>query len=193
MILIKQIVFAMFVIVQFSIIVYYRVMTSRRVRSVADGGRDRWLRLRNTLIIATVLPTFFSVDTVLSGQLSEKITFTSAALGTLTWLSSILLYVWSRNVLSAEFNPSVVIYQNHKLVTSGPYSICRHPIYLSYLGSFVGALLVTFSFSVIIGGGIGVIWMLARIGSEEQKLIREFGNAYIEYQKRTGMLFPKIG
>jgi protein-S-isoprenylcysteine O-methyltransferase Ste14 len=55
-----------------------------------------------------------------------------------------------------------------KLVTGGPYTIVRHPYYFGFLG------LALVSWAVII----------SQIKSEEEELIKKYGNKYKEYQER---------
>src|SRR5687768_2634489 len=160
LIMIREIIFIFLVALQFSVVVYYRIKASRSNRQLTTGKRDQWLLIRNGLIIFTVSISFYSIDTILRNPLSENIAYITTIGGSILWLSSILLYIWSRNTLNTQFNSSVVIYEDHKLITSGPYSISRHPIYLSYLGAFMGVTLLTFSLFTAIGGAIGAIWML---------------------------------
>ena len=37
-----------------------------------------------------------------------------------------------------------------------------------------------------------VLHFLSRLKNEEEMMIEQFGDKYIEYRKKTGMIFPKI-
>jgi protein-S-isoprenylcysteine O-methyltransferase Ste14 len=80
----------------------------------------------------------------------------------------------------------------HTLVTSGIYSVIRHP---SYLGLLVNSLGWTLAFR----SGVGVLLTLllipplvARIRAEERLLRTHFGDAYEAYCRRTSRLIPGL-
>lgn len=77
-----------------------------------------------------------------------------------------------------------------KLVTNGLYAYVRHPLYTAGL-VFIWAmpemtlnrlvLWVVFSLYLVIGAFF-----------EERKMVKEFGQAYIDYKAKTPMLLPKF-
>jgi protein-S-isoprenylcysteine O-methyltransferase Ste14 len=81
----------------------------------------------------------------------------------------------------------------HKpLRTDGLYSIVRHPLMLCDIfwplglslmcGSMIGVVLTPAWFLVI--------WVLTHV--EEESLVREYGDAYREYQSHVPRLFPRV-
>ncbi len=80
------------------------------------------------------------------------------------------------------------------LVTSGPYTISRHPIYLGALLAFLGASLLLSSFwcTVVAGPLLGFFYFTYACGIEEPVLLSRFGHEYREYQERTALFveFP---
>jgi protein-S-isoprenylcysteine O-methyltransferase Ste14 len=77
-----------------------------------------------------------------------------------------------------------------KVVTTGVYSIVRHPQYL-------GGLLAHIGFSFLLSGlysllstplVVAVVYFISR--KEETELTREFGQEYLDYKKKTPMLLP---
>ena len=80
----------------------------------------------------------------------------------------------------------------HRLVTSGPYRLIRHPGYLSYLLSMIG---IGLALSSLIGLGLVVLvipFMLWRIKREEKMLVAEFSNEYQLYMKKTKWLLVPL-
>jgi protein-S-isoprenylcysteine O-methyltransferase Ste14 len=82
---------------------------------------------------------------------------------------------------------------NHELIESGLYKYIRHPGYLGQLIIFLG---ISISLSnwisvllMIIPVSLGYIY---RIRVEEKFMIENMGSKYIDYQKRTKKLIPKI-
>jgi len=76
----------------------------------------------------------------------------------------------------------------------GIYKYIRHP---QSLGEFPLYVAISFAlnswFLVIITLIYILIYLPIMVHFEEQDLIKRFGDAYREYQKRTGALFPKFG
>lgn len=73
----------------------------------------------------------------------------------------------------------------HRLVTSGPYRLVRHPGYLSYIASMTG---IGLTLSSLIGLGLVILVMpfiLWRIQHEEGMLVAEFGEEYQAYRRQT--------
>ena len=66
------------------------------------------------------------------------------------------------------------------LVTSGPYAIVRHPIYLSYVIADIGYNLQEWSFVTVLMVLAGWVSLIYRIDAEEQILSRDPGwSAYV--------------
>jgi protein-S-isoprenylcysteine O-methyltransferase Ste14 len=79
-----------------------------------------------------------------------------------------------------------------KIVTTGVYSIVRHPQYL-------GGLLANIGFSFLWSGlysllstpvVVAVVYLISR--KEETELTQEFGQEYLDYKKRTPSLLLKL-
>ena len=81
----------------------------------------------------------------------------------------------------------------HRLVTSGPYRLVRHPGYLSNL-----LCLASVGLAVSSLGGLGLSWFVVplivqRIAREEEMLIAELGQEYGRYRQRTRWrLIPRV-
>src|SRR3984893_19093507 len=95
------------------------------------------------------------------------------------------LRIWPVFVLGRRFSGLVAIQPGHTLVTTGMYSVIRHP---SYLGLLVNSL----GWGLAFRSGVGVLLtaltmlpLLARIGAEERLLRLQFGDEYAAYCART--------
>jgi protein-S-isoprenylcysteine O-methyltransferase Ste14 len=102
------------------------------------------------------------------------------------------LRLWPVFVLGNRFSGLVAIQPGHTLVTSGVYSVIRHP---SYLGLVVNSL----GWGLAFRAGVGVLLaalfippLLARIDAEERLLNAQFGAEYDAYRARTSRLIPGI-
>ncbi|MDF1573691.1 MAG: isoprenylcysteine carboxylmethyltransferase family protein [Bacteroidales bacterium] len=78
------------------------------------------------------------------------------------------------------------------VIHTGVFRIVRHPIYLGAILFYLGAAII--SMSMASGAFILVIiaFYIAICKYEERALKEAFGNDYLEYKKKTGMLFPRL-
>lgn len=77
---------------------------------------------------------------------------------------------------------------NTQLITSGPYRLCRHPLYFFGTLIFVAHPHMSHALALI------TLWLLLYfwIGSyiEERRLVQQFGDPYLQYQATTPRLIP---
>ena len=84
-------------------------------------------------------------------------------------------------------------YKTNKLITSGPYSLCRNPLYFFSLLGGAGVGLCTECATlaaVIIAAFIGIYPVT--IKREEERLLAIYGDEYRAYMASTPRFFPKI-
>jgi len=114
-------------------------------------------------------------------------------LGALLLAGGITLLGLAHYHLGRSFHSLVGSKDEHQLVTSGPYQWIRHPIYTAYLMNYIGGGLLTANLVLTIVPVIFFGFMIInRIPREEQIMREEFGQEYLDLEKRTGRLFPKF-
>ena len=78
-----------------------------------------------------------------------------------------------------------------ELVTSGPYSRIRHPIYtgliVAMLGSAIAVSIVWALVLVVVGA-----YFVYSARREEAMMLQQFHEQYAAYMARTGMFLPKV-
>lgn len=83
--------------------------------------------------------------------------------------------------------------KNQQLVTYGPFSVTRNPLYVFSLIGFSGLALMSGHLTVVIliSGGF---WFMYKnlIQREEEFLKLEFGQGYIDYTRRTPRFWPNF-
>ena len=78
-----------------------------------------------------------------------------------------------------------------ELITDGVFRIMRHPIYTGAIMFYLGAILITLSI-VSAAFWLVIVAFYILIARYEEKILSEaFGEAYSDYKKKAGMLFPK--
>lgn len=83
--------------------------------------------------------------------------------------------------------------KNRELVTTGPYSITRNPLYLFSTIGAVGVGLMFGSVAAAIGlGVIAYFILIATAGKEAEHLGALFGARYENYARATPLFWPKL-
>jgi protein-S-isoprenylcysteine O-methyltransferase Ste14 len=106
-------------------------------------------------------------------------------------LVSLGFWSWTQVALGKEWSPQLQLREEHHLVTTGPYSQIRHPLYTAMLGYGISLALVTANWIFIILAVAVIAGLLVRVPKEEQMLIEEFGEEYKAYMQGTVRFFPK--
>jgi len=82
-------------------------------------------------------------------------------------------------------------HRTETIVTTGVYSIVRHPQYLGGLLAHVGiSFLLSTWFSLLVTP-LMVLLVCFISKKEEKELVREFGKPYKDYKKNVPMFLPK--
>jgi len=115
------------------------------------------------------------------------------------WLSvfllvcSVLIFARAHTDLKKNWSPTLEIYAEHKLVTSGIYSYIRHPMYASQLLWVLAQPLLLQNW---LAGPLDLVFFipfyLLRVRTEEKMMADTFGEQYAEYVGKTGRLIPKF-
>jgi protein-S-isoprenylcysteine O-methyltransferase Ste14 len=109
------------------------------------------------------------------------------AVGFWVQIVGLALWAWAFSKLARSYG---IVAANRGLVTSGPYSIVRHPLYTAYIIGGVGYLMQSASIRNLVVDLIAVGWQVVRIAAEERHLD---GPEYAAYRARTRWrLFPGI-
>lgn len=142
------------------------------------------LYLGGTLVYV-IIPDWISWAYI---ELTPVVRFFGAGVAVL----SIALVAWIHRVLGRQYSAKHEIQKGHQLITVGPYSRVRHPMYttlnlFSISMSLVSSNLLLILFSVLVA--LPFPWIAMR---EEAMLTDQFGDEYRTYMKRTGRFLPPI-
>lgn len=113
-----------------------------------------------------------------------------APVGLLICVAATGLVVWGYVVLPS-FRVAARIDEQHRLMTSGPYAIVRHPVYVGIILLYLGSMLALPSIGFLLQAVLNAIAYRARAKAEEEVLVQAF-DEYEAYMARTGGLVPKL-
>jgi protein-S-isoprenylcysteine O-methyltransferase Ste14 len=111
--------------------------------------------------------------------------------GFILGLVSLGLWTWTQVALGKAWSPQLQLREGHHLVTSGPYTRVRHPLYTAMFGFTISLALVAANWIFVAFGALMIVGIYVRVPHEEQMMLAEFGEEYQAYMQRTGRLFPK--
>ena len=134
---------------------------------------------------------FFASLLIFSGSAEASMALPLALSGCLLAVAGAALVVRSR----AELGPawSFVPTADRGLVTTGPYRLVRHPIYLGLALLAMGEALAFSSWPAFLVVLCGIVPTFAwRARAEEALLSRTFGERHALYRKRTRMIIPYL-
>jgi protein-S-isoprenylcysteine O-methyltransferase Ste14 len=105
-----------------------------------------------------------------------------------SWLQ-IMVY----KTLGDSYSQDVMIMKDHRLITSGPFKLIRHPQYLFQILLDIGGGIATLSYIVIIIAVIEIPFLIMRALLEEKLLSKHFKEAFAVYKNKTRFMIPFIG
>jgi Putative protein-S-isoprenylcysteine methyltransferase len=165
---------------------------SRDIKKGSGEKKDRGTFLLIVVLISAGITTAFYAPHVWPfARIALTVPVFWGALA-MIW-AGIGLRVWAVVTLGQHFRTSVRILDGHKLVTSGPYRILRHP-------SYTGGLITVFGVGLALGNWISLAAAFAgifisysvRIFVEEAALRAHFGADFEAHAKRTWAVLPPV-
>ncbi|MDH5449518.1 MAG: isoprenylcysteine carboxylmethyltransferase family protein [Candidatus Bathyarchaeota archaeon] len=83
-------------------------------------------------------------------------------------------------------------HRSEKIVSSGVYSVVRHPQYLGGLLAHVGISFLLSAWYSLLSTPLMVTLIFLMSRKEEKELIREFGGEYEAYKEKVPLLIPRL-
>ena len=98
-------------------------------------------------------------------------------------------WILARNGLRAIFGTPR---EKPELIRTGVFRLVRHPVYTGAILFYLGAILMTMSLASAVFWVVIIVFYYLISRYEERILTEAFGDDYLNYKKKTGMLFPKL-
>jgi protein-S-isoprenylcysteine O-methyltransferase Ste14 len=189
---VAKLVFVLAVLV-FAAIRFPREWTGRKV-AVAKTyyGWREWFRVSASTWGLAIIPLIDATTRLLrDADLSFRPWL--AWIGAAVFAVALLIFWSAHRELGRNFSPSLVVRQEHTLVTGGLYRYVRHPMYTAFWLWVIAQALLLQNWIVAIGGfcGWGILFF-DRIGQEEAMMRDTFGEQYDAFARRTKRLVPWI-
>lgn len=105
----------------------------------------------------------------------------------------LLFSVWARETLGENWsaNPAETK-KDHKLITTGPYSIVRHPIYTGEIVALLGSLIAIGQVNILILFVVFTFGVFMRSRVEDGVMTRAFPSEYPNYRRKVSSIIPWI-
>jgi protein-S-isoprenylcysteine O-methyltransferase Ste14 len=159
-----------------------------RTRASKEGG-GRAPVVANLSAFALFFPSLL----IFSGSSEASMALPLALSGCLLAVAGAALVLRSRTELGPAWSFVPKADQGTGLVTTGPYRLVRHPIYLGFALLAMGEALAFGSWPALMIVLSGIVPTFAwRASAEEQLLDRTFGERYAVYRQRTKMIIPHV-
>ena len=140
------------------------------------------------IYISKIIALFFFIFILFTTSKWEEISFISSII----FLAGCIL-VGIASLGRLWCSVYIAGYKNETLVTVGPYSISRHPLYFFNLIGGVGVALTTetllIPFSIFI---LFLIYYPMVIRDEERRLLNLHHDEYMSYRKKTPYIIPNL-
>lgn len=180
------------------VIVFYGIWrgTQQKVGRVT-GDASQLLRSSLFYFLASAL--FFGISYLgwirIPWNISPQARLWMLTFGSLLFFPGMALLLWARLTLGRNYFVSTALgaqlFADHQLVTTGPYAIIRHPMYVGLTLAAWGALLIYFTWTTVYFAVFAPM-LAVRAFREEQALSAEFGEQWRDYCKRVPAFIPLL-
>src|SRR6266550_4245772 len=105
-------------------------------------------------------------------------------IGLIIFLPGLALAVWARAYLGRNWGMPMTEKANPELVTTGPYSSIRHPIYTGLILAMAGTAVAVSLYWLIVAAALGGYFIYSAV-MEERYMAGIFPDTYPRYQQET--------
>jgi protein-S-isoprenylcysteine O-methyltransferase Ste14 len=153
-------------------------------------GRSRWTRLAGVRVAAILIVLFLLRLRVFKEHGSAHDPWL-LGIGLALFVLGLGLAVWARVYLGRNWGMPMSEKVDPELVTTGPYSKVRHPIYSGIILAMVGTTVAISLYWLIAVVLLGAYFIYSAF-MEERYMAGRFPDTYPQYKQSTKMLIPFI-
>lgn len=111
--------------------------------------------------------------------------------GTALAVAGLLFAAWARYHMGRYWSGTITLKQGHRLITTGPYAMARHPIYTGFLSAILGTAVAGGRVQGLLGFALAVLVYWRKLRREEALMLERFGAEYEAYRGRVPALLPR--
>jgi protein-S-isoprenylcysteine O-methyltransferase Ste14 len=153
-----------------------------------SGGRRRTtagpIALRLMMLAAIYLSFRYGDSFRPLGNFTDGV----AMAGAILCVNGLAFAIWARVTLGRSWGMPMAQHESPELVTSGPYSLVRHPIYTALAAMLIGTSLV---FPVaVVPCSLTIVYMVFAARREERDMEQRFPGVYSDYMRRSKFIVP---
>lgn len=155
------------------------------------AGRTRWARFTGVRVALILVVLLLVRLRVLKGHQAVTHDPWLQGIGLAIFVLGLALAVWARVYIGRNWGMPMTEKADPELVTTGPYSVIRHPIYSGVILAMVGTTIAVSLYWLIAVVLLGAYFIYSAV-MEERYLTERFPDTYPRYKKSTKMLIPFI-
>jgi protein-S-isoprenylcysteine O-methyltransferase Ste14 len=156
----------------------------------AKEGQTRWNRFAGIRIALIVIVLLLLRNRAL-GQSHPTNNPWLQGLGLALFVLGLALAVWARVYLGRNWGMPMTRKVDPELVTTGPYSRVRHPIYSAIILAMVGTTIAVSIYWLVAVVLVGAYFVFSAF-AEERFMATRFPDSYPQYKQSTRMLVPFV-
>lgn len=150
---------------------------------IAAGNEDSsFYSILKSILLSIGLTTILNYFGVFNIKISRM---SISKAGLILYAAGLVIRLWSRIELGKYFSHHVVVETDQPLISSGPYRIFRHPL---YIGLFILVQSVSIYLYNYAGFTISAVLMISslakRVKKEEDDMERTIGSRYVEWKRK---------
>ena len=157
----------------------------------AKAGRTRWAWFAGVRVVAILIILVLVRLRVFKGHGTVTNDPWLQGVGLAIFLLGLALAVWARVYLGRNWGMPMSEKADPELVTTGPYSTIRHPIYSGIILAMAGTAIAVSPYWLIAVVLLGAYFLYSAT-REERYMAGIFPDAYPRYKQETKMLIPFI-
>ena len=183
-----------FIFLCFAIQIIFWIVTAFSTKQASENRGGWTMRISALIIVGSVIFLKDQIATIVPflGINFWPRSFTTGIVADAATFLGMAIMIWARITLGKNWSANVVFKENHELITHGPYSYARHPIYS-------GLLLMVLGVAIYSGSSIWFLFfVLFFLGAyykaykEEKLLIKYFPEEYPAYARRVRAIIPFV-
>jgi protein-S-isoprenylcysteine O-methyltransferase Ste14 len=154
-------------------------------------GQTSWTRFAGVRVAAVLIVLLLVRLRVFKGHSATTHDAWLEGIGLAVFVLGLALAIWARVYLGRNWGMPMSQKDDPELVTTGPYSSVRHPIYSGIILAMIGTTIAVSLYWLVAVVLLGAYFLVSAT-VEERLMARQFPDTYPEYKRSTKMLIPFI-